>query len=236
MDTKKGYRKTVEAMGRQLHQIAFEDWLDFLFDHPITDPEWYWTEDADSWDGSPTETVQHLTRTFRESGTALLKYSDAQLNQGLWYLASNSCSEVAYSLLDERVAWDLRKGCIETIGDLFAQCFSLRCSNHLSHLDEPGANPLNSICYMWWDVLPIHGKPDDPSRKETDETFLRVMERILELPSDACREAALHGLGEWQCYYPGQVHDIVYRFIWKNRHIRDSLRNYAYAAQHGDVL
>ena len=34
--------------------------------------------------------------------------------------------------------------------------FAPRCSAHLSHLDrgEMIAGPLNTLCYMWWDILP----------------------------------------------------------------------------------
>ena len=223
-------------MGRLIQQVDFAQWLDFLFDHPVTEPAWHWSIEADKWVGRPAETVSHLTRTFRESGTALQKYSDAQLNQGLWYLASNACSDIAYSLVDEDVPERERLEAIASIPDLFEHCFARRCSDHLAHLDERGANPLNTICYMWWDVLPIQGKPEDLARKQTDSAILLVMERILRLESEACRESALHGLGEWHCYYPLNVERIVDGFIWHNRKIRTPLRNYAYAARHGDVL
>jgi hypothetical protein len=223
-------------MSRELRDISFEAWLQFVFDHPVTDPAWHWSSDADSWAGSAFETLQHFKQTFQESGTALVKYSDEQLNQGFWYLVSNSCSNIAYSLVDISVAWADGKDCIESIVNLFRCCFQARCTSHLSHLNESGANALNSICYMWWDVLPIHGQPESPERRETDETILQVMEKILALPSDACRESALHGLGEWRTYYPSRGEIIVDAFIWQNRKIRDSLRNYAYAARHGDIL
>ena len=222
-------------MGRSIQQVNFAQWLDFLFDHPVTEPAWHWSTEADQWGGSPAETVSHLTRTFRESGTALLKYSDAQLKQGFWYLVDPGCSDIAFSLVDSKVPEKLRLEAIESIGDLFEYCFARRCSDHLSHLDEPGANPLNASCYMWWDILPIHGKPEEPARRQTDIAILLVLERTLRLESEACRESALHGLGEWQCYYPLNVERIVDGFIWHNRKIRASLRNYAYAARHGDV-
>lgn len=223
-------------MGRNLRDVTFDEWLNFVFDHPVSDPAWYWADDADSWGGSPTETARLLARTFRESGAALQRFSNAQVNQGFWYLISNSCSDAAYCMVDKSVPWETRKDCIEGIQILFRDCFTVRCSQQLSHLDEAGADPLNSICYMWWDVLPIHGQPEDPKRAETDALFLDVMEKILELNSDACRESALHGLGEWHGYYPKRIHDIIFKFIWSHRKIRDSLRNYAYAAQNGDVL
>ena len=223
-------------MSCELKNVTFEEWIQFVFGHPVTDPAWHWSGESDYWAGSNAETLQHLTRTFRESEKVLSKYSDAQLNQGFWYLISNSCSDVAYCMVDTGEPWAKRKDCIEAIADLFRQCFQTRCTSHLSHLDEQGAGALNPVCYMWLDVLPIHGQPETPDRRETDDVILQVMEKILTIPSDACRESAIHGLGEWHCYYPTQVEGIIDSFIWQNRKIRDSLRNYAYAARHGDVL
>ena len=89
---------------------------------------------------------------------------------------------------------------------------------------------------MWWDIAPILGEPDTAAFAERDALILKVMADTLGLDSEACRESALHGLGHWHSYYPDEVQTIIYDFIWKDRKIRDSLRNYAYAAMHGDVL
>ncbi len=223
-------------MGRVLKNVGFDEWLEFVFEHPVTKPAWHWNDDADEWGGKPVETVGHLKKMLLESGACLKSFSDDQLNQGFWYLISGACSETGRCLTDESVPPDSRKSCILAIENLFRDCFMVRCSNHLSHLDEHGANPLNSICYMWWDVLPVCGCSEDTGRRETDSLFLGVMERTLKLESEACRESALHGLGEWHCFYPEKVQKIIEDFIWSNRKIRDSLRNYAYAAMHGDVL
>jgi hypothetical protein len=225
-------------MGRAISDLSFEAWLDFVFDHPVpvTGTEWYWSDESDCWDGGHSRTVELLTQTFLQAETALRRFSDAQLNQGFGYLVSNSCSDIAFCLLDGRVEWSHRKACLEAIGDLFENCFAQRCSNHLAHFDEAGANPLNAVCYMWWDVIPIHGNPGEPSRLETDTTILRVLEHILRVESEACQESALHGLGHWHYYYPREVECIVDSFIGRNRQIRSQLRNYAYAARHGDVL
>ncbi len=223
-------------MGRSIQQVDFAEWLDFLFDHSVTEPAWHWSTEVDEWNGSPAETLSHLTRTFRESGTALAKYSDAQLKQGFWYLADAGCSNIACSLDDRSAPEVARLEAIESIGDLFEHCFARRCSDHLSHLDEPGANSLNDICYMWWDVLPICGQPEDPARKRTDAAVLQILERTLQLDSEAWRESALHGLGHWQRHYPQEVERIIHHFIWSHRQIRAPLRNYAYAARHGDLL
>jgi hypothetical protein len=117
---------------------------------------------------------------------------------------------------------------------LFEQVMASRCSPHLSHLDEQPANPLNGACYMWWDILPIHGKPDDPERTDFDAEVLRVLPQLLSIPHDACRESALHGVSEWQLYYPS-IGGIVDDFLFHTPNLRPELVAYAQRARVGAV-
>jgi hypothetical protein len=184
--------------GKPVNDLTFEEWVTFVFDHPIDDSrlEWYWALDADWWDGPAPLTVDYLTQVFENTLSLFAPYSDSQLNQGLWYLASNACSNHMFALMDASVPWPARERCIRSFQLLYRDCFARRCTPHLSHLDEPGAGPLNSVCYMWWDMLPVAGGPDDPARMELDSAILQVMENALHLDSIACRESALHGLGD----------------------------------------
>lgn len=118
---------------------------------------------------------------------------------------------------------------------LFEQVMAVRCSPHLSHLDEQPANPLNSACYMWWDILPIHGRPDLPERAAVDAEILRLLPRLLSIPQDACRESALHGIGHWRIYYP-QLAAEVDAFLERTPGLRPELVAYALAAGEGTVL
>jgi hypothetical protein len=126
-------------------------------------------------------------------------------------------------------------GALRSFVPLFEQVMAVRCSPHLSHLDEPGANPLNGACYMWWDILPIHGSPDEPARAEFDAEVLKVQRRILAIPHDACRESALHGLGHWALYYP-QVSEIIDENLRQTPDLRSELVAYAERAKIGYVL
>jgi hypothetical protein len=157
----------------------------------------------------------------------LARFSDAQLNQGLWYLVSNSCSDHMFSLIEPAVPMPIRLRVLRSIVPLFEQVMAVRCSPHLCYLDEPGANPLNDACYMWWDILPIHGRPDLSERVEFDAEVLIVLERLLEIEHDACRESALHGLGHWSADYRPQVVAIVDRFLRRTLNLRPELSVYA---------
>ena len=177
-----------------------------------------------------------MTRLFEHAHDLLQPYSDAQLNQGLWFIASNACSNHIFALLDRDVSWTDRQRCIRSMHSLFEQCFARRCTPHLSHLDEAGANPLNASCYMWWDIIPIAPAPDDPNQRSLNREILAVMESTLQIDSMACRESALHGLGHWQPYYPQQVTQIINTFINRQGAMREELRTYATSASRGCVL
>jgi hypothetical protein len=222
-------------MGQELTDIPFQDWVRHVFEHPVTNPQWHFDLDADCWNGSPSTTADYLARCFEAADALLSPFSDAQVNQGLWYLANGSSSDHMFALVDEGAPWPLRRRAIQAMYDLFDQCLARRCSPHLMHLDETESSPVNMICYMWWDLLPIGSRPDEPSLADVDAECLSVMERILGLDSDACRESALHGLGHWATDYPERVGEIIDRWMRNTTHLRPELQDYALAARHGSV-
>lgn len=229
------------TMGKQLQHLTFEDWVRYVFDHPLPvgqELEWYWDSERDWWDegGEPAVTVEFLTRLFENAAQVLQPYTDAQLNQGLWFLASNACSNHMFALLDASVPWTARQRCIASIHTLYEGCFARRCSSAFSHLPEPVENPLNMVCYMWWDILPVSGKPEEPARRDVDQAILQVTESTLQLNSIACQESALHGLGHWQMYYPRRVGEIIDAFSMTHPNLPEKLHQYMLAAYTGHIL
>jgi hypothetical protein len=150
-------------------------WIEYVFDHSVTKPAWHWTSDIPGWEGTTEQIALHLATTFEQSGRLLAKFSDEQLDQGFWFLISNSFCEFVYSLVDPTLPLSLRLRALRSFVPVFEQIMAVRCSPHLSHLDESGANPLNNACYMWWDILPIHGCPEDNARAEFDSEVLLVL-------------------------------------------------------------
>jgi len=154
----------------------------------------------------------------------------------LWYLASNACSSHMFALLDESVPWPQRQRCLRSMVALYEQIFNARCTPALGHLDEQPANPLNRVCYMWWDILPVAGRADVPARRAFDDECLQVMAATLALPNEACQESALHGLGHWASNYPQPVAAITQAYLERGATIRAPLKLYAQAALGGCVL
>src|SRR5947209_6151609 len=123
-------------------QPSFEEWLTFVFDHPEDEPRWYDDWRADRWNSPSSLTVEYLTRTFEHAAEALAPYTDLQVANGLHFLVNG---EIIHALEDVSVLggapWPARRRGLLSMYELFAQCFARRCSPHLSHLDEEGANP-----------------------------------------------------------------------------------------------
>lgn len=212
--------------------ISFEKWKKHIFDRPVAEPPWYEIGDDGDWEPPKNQSAEFLIRTF-ESPRELATFSDAQISQGLRYLVSNSVSDYMYALIDQDSSIQLRG--IRSIYQLFARIFANKCSPHLCSINEKGANPLNAVCYMWWDAFPWHGDPNDESRATLDNEILSVMEKTLGLPNDACRESALHGLGHWALIYPKRVSSVIDDFIAKNPNLRPELRKFAADAKRGSV-
>ncbi len=215
--------------------MTFDEWIASVFDHPATKPEAYWDLDADFWEGPAATIVDYLTRTFAQADVVLQPFSDAQVGQGLYAITGNGPTEYPFALLDTSVPLSLRLDCIGAMTSLFERCFARRCTPVLSDLNEPGGGPLNTVCYMWWDHLPLHGlsrhRPDHPDGSELDKAVLAAIQDCLEIDSVVCHESALHGLDEWSPYYDGNA--VIDAFLRQHPDIRPELRSYAMRVKSG---
>jgi hypothetical protein len=216
----------------------FEAWIRDVFDHPVADSQQYPDIEVEESGLTPADCIGFLARLFEEPALLLEPYSDAQVNQGLRYLVDAGSSNYMFSLLEPEFPWPQRQRVIRAMATVFERLFARRCSNHLSHLDQPGINPLNWVCYMWWDLLwydmiPGREPPVPPVYAQVDAECLSVMKQVLALNSLACWESALHGLGHWQRQYPEVVERTIDDFLARVGSVRPELRAYAEWARQG---
>lgn len=228
-------------MRHELKKLNYEGWVRYVFDHPVTNPAWHFDIGSPWWDetADPTLTVSYLTRLFETSSESLARFSDAQINQGFWFLVSSGGSSHMLTLFDPQVPLADRIRCVESIFDLNRGLFAPRCAPLLGHImtqAEYEANPLNSICYMWWDIIPLYGKSGNPAREALDDAALEVMEKCLSLPAPACQEGALHGLGHWQSAYPERVTAAINAYLESSGSSSPELNAYAQNAHRGYIL
>jgi hypothetical protein len=192
----------------------FETWVAYIFDEEEREKLEADEEVISFRRISPETNLANVIKLFEEPLPILGRYTDGQLNKGFWQMLDGGGMFCFMILLkNDSIPLTTRLHCLRSFEPLFRKLFAVRCTPHLSHLDQPGASALNSVCYMWWDIIAFHGDPDDPERKELDAAALEVMESILMLDSLPCLESALHGLGHWQHCYPTRVEQIIDTFI-----------------------
>jgi len=215
--------------------MIFENWVKSIFARPTADDRWQWDIDVDIEEPVKDECAAFITKLFRER-EHLENYLDAQVNNGLNYIINTAFSNHMLVLYDQSVPLETRLECLSSFENLFSGYLAEHCSASLSHLDQQPCNAVNHVCYMWWDVIPLFGHPDDPSKKPLDQPILELQKRILTIDSIACQESALHGLGHWQCKYPKEVDAIIEEYLRKHKSsLSKELQTYASAARLGCV-
>jgi len=215
----------------------YQEWLNHVFDHEVTDklPQWYYAEDAPVFETSDDEMTELISQTFLNAGKDLTKYTDAQVDQGIWYfISSSSPSGSVFALKSPEVALAIRIKAIKNIFFLYSDCYAKRCAETLGHLSEEGS-ALNSSCYMFWDICPITYWEDAPDSTAMQDATLNVLGKILTIEHRACREAALHGLSEIFYSRREDAQKIIDRFLSKTK-LDDKLLTYAQNAREGNVL
>ncbi|BAW95367.1 hypothetical protein NIES970_02720 [[Synechococcus] sp. NIES-970] len=204
--------------------ITYADWkLDLLtYDTDTSsDNSLIWAIDA-------PQTYRYTAQFFAEANGLLNEISPEELNKIFWFL-SHDVLNVQPEHYPDLPIWQDYLGAIKI---LFRDLFNIHCAPVLGHRDEQPTTPLNSACYMWWDILPVWHS-DENCRFAIQSLCLEVMTFCLSLGNLACKESALHGLGHWYHFAPREVERIIQE---GDRHIPPPLKNYAKSAQCGCVL
>lgn len=219
----------------------------YYFDRPVMDPDgwmqqWHNAEASAVYpdylhqpDGARVDIALH-TRLFADCAMLGSRYSDLQLNAGLWEVIGSGT--LGSSLFAAAVPLEEKTACIAAIDTVYTALFVPRCVPALGHQLKAGDQlpaPLNSICYMWWDLFPTWGRGGCRDAAALDAAVLRLLERLLTLAHDACRESALHGLGHWQLHYPAAVRRIIDEFLARTPQLTPDLHAYARRARSGAV-
>lgn len=209
----------------------YAEWLAYLFDREVTDPAWYHSMSpgaAVEFEAEPIVIAELFIHTMRNCMRDLARYSDSQVKLGIQHIICCTCGNVAYTLSTKATPKPLRADVVDSISTLYADCFTPRCAPVLGHLDEPGHNPINSVCYMFWDISPF--------LSGNRATVLSVLESALNSPNRACQESALHGLGHLRQLSDSadDTTDLIDAYIRKQRP-SGPLRTYADRAIRGDI-
>lgn len=162
-----------------------EEFARALFESPVTTADaerdrLIDDEDFDPWYGEGTEFVRLCTGLFESFGALSAPYSAQQIDQGLWSIRSDPFF-LPFNMLDEQVPVSLATACVRAAYHLYADFLAVRRPEQ----------QVGSL-YMWWD----EGWPG--AAPEFLDAVLETLERILAIPEDQCRRAALHGLAHFK--------------------------------------
>lgn len=213
-------------------EVSFETWLDRTFGRAVTIEQYPRFVETDDEPGPIADelAVEYLTRLFEHSQEALRYFSDRQIACGLWELGPGD----AHCAFNRDIPIERRERLIGSVGSLFRDFFNLRCLPKLSHLDKDQTEPLNGICYMWWEVITWGWAGDDPGADRLTAKDLDVMEEVLRLPNPACKESALHGLGH-MVRANERARAIIEHFLAEEAGMSPELERYARAALTGCI-
>lgn len=182
-------------------KMNYNQWVKNVFDHePLDEFDLDWPEEiCVALAKIPErEKLRFVTILFEDSEECLKNYSDVQTALGLKSLTGEA-EDAIRGIYNVRFPLEERIEVVQSIYSLFRDCLNRRCENCIA---DDSDNKLNMYCYMFWDVSQIHlggftTNIHDPfeDRLKLVETMIDVLENTLNLPSVACQEAALHGLG-----------------------------------------
>ncbi|MCH8152755.1 MAG: hypothetical protein IH830_10345 [Planctomycetes bacterium] len=207
-----------------------------MFDHPDSKPEWYFDDDDDApFPGTDLEIACLIRDTCLRCARDLQRFSDIQVNSGLNFIFNNSCSDYTFALKNSSVPLQTRLDAVSAIRELYHGCFESRCAPVLSHRDQEGGTPLNSICYMFWDVTPIGWWEDDPEKEDFYPVIVAVMVEALQSTNVACVESALHGLGHLAFYRSEEVANPIDAVLASDKQWPEELTEYAQVAKTGMI-
>lgn len=214
---------------------TYRAWLDHLFDHPDDDPEWYFATGFEFIEIPPPTLAAHALRMFEAPALLMSHYSDQQIASGLKYLIDNGCGGDIRLFSHPPVSQSDRVKLAARIDRVYSQIFAARCTAALGHLSEVPEQPLNMLCYMWWDIIVLEETGDSRLDREFFEALIEAMGRILAIPQAACQEGALHGLGHWGEHAPARAEALIDAYLAENRAARPELVAYARAARTGCI-
>ena len=213
---------------------TFEHWLDETFGRAVageTYPQFVHREVEEWPDPVPdARALEYLTRLFENPEESLRYFSDRQIAAGLWELGPGD----AHCVYNRDIPIAARERLVGSVVIFFRDFFDKRCLPRLSHAASEHISPLNTACYMWWEMITWGWAKDDPDAGRITAKDLEVMEAVLRLPNPACKEAALHGLGH-MVRQSDRAFAIIDGFIEGPSGPDPALLDYARAARSGCI-
>jgi hypothetical protein len=205
------------------------EWEKVIFDHSPDKEYWYYDIDYDEEILKFDDISKYIIELCEECEELINKYTDDQINNGLWYLFSEAGSKWFSEILNGKNDMESSIRCIEKLEYIYRKLFYYKCTKTLSHKNQLPDNPINAICYMLWDIAP-------PVEDNMITPVVALLSNILSLDHIAIQEGAIHGLGHLGERYGDVAINEIKKFIDYNNNISEDLRLYAERAIRGNLL
>ncbi|HEX4001010.1 MAG TPA: hypothetical protein VHX36_00075 [Candidatus Acidoferrales bacterium] len=213
---------------RDLTESSFDDFVRFLFDRDIPPKSKKWNP----WhfhvgvEFDARTICGYYVRMFRAPDFLSARFTKDQLEEGFWAIQGPNLDCSAYRLI---FGSDLplvdREECIHSMFDLFQRLFANL------QLDTSPQMWWDSLCYDWHSGL--RNRERGGEDLELHDVLFQTLARLLQVDSDICQSAALHGLGH--LHHP-ETESLIGRFIDEHPSLTEAQRSYARAAAKFEVL
>jgi len=228
-----GARHALEVQPGMERAVNIDKFIDYLSDRDADGIEWYFREDHNDPEIEASRLLELSSEVFTSIEKLSTEFEEKQICMGLRYLVNPSCGPIPYFYVDTSVEFTVRVHAISSMESLFRALFAKIPDEDGLYINMPGLRlSYKETCYMWWDMFPRHGSPRRADLDRTDDVILQTIVSILQLPSQACRESALHGLGHWSLSRSEDVEKAIRAFL---AHATPDLKAYAVDAMRGRV-
>lgn len=198
-----------------MDELSFEEWIEFVFNHEISEPRYSWYYDDYKYIyGSSEKFAENCIKLFNNPEFLLERFTVEQLDQGFFGFILGPGSYNHLRLWDKENDVALRREFIMSSVKVFEKLFT--------------KNPLIHACFMWWDSLIYF---DDDGDERVKDWMFEALSQILKIDSLDCQMSALHGLGHLE--HNGKK-DLINSFLTNNPDFPD--KEYAFEAIEGKVL
>lgn len=216
----------MEPVHYDLSASTFDEFVVFVFDHPCPKRDavpWYCNAYSTF---DPQKICSYYVALFRNPEFLRERFSEAQLEQGFWaILGSLDFSAHSIVLEPDGIPFESRVDCIHSMYELFRRLFTV--------------TSLDTSVHMWWDSFCYDWTCGNRARERGGEdlalqdVFFDTLSAVLQIESETCQAAALHGLGHLR--HPNTT-KIVQRFIDEHPGLSDEMKEYARAASRFEIL
>lgn len=209
-----------------LRTCSYDEFLDFVFDHPVEKEHWYWDSNLKvAYD--TVHNTELLTKLFSNAKPLLGRYTREQLEQGFWALQSGCVDGlVEHAMSDLSVPFEKRAECIRAMFLLYRDLFAF--------------DALETSSNMWWDSISSfyefsfhRSKKVSDDDKKIQDVMFETLTKILHLDSEECQGAALHGLGH--LHHPN-TEKVIRDWIATQSDLPEDDLEFAEACITGDIM